>query len=100
MSRSFALRTRLRNSHLGAICIALLFWETWQQVYLAVEPIIGGACLRLINYYIHFSPGMIPVLQSYGIIWKSRVLYLWFGFLYGLAAVMVAKWLYAPEKRV
>jgi hypothetical protein len=99
MPQSFTLRTRLRSSHLGAICIALLFWAGWQQVYFAVKPFIGGACLRLLNYFIHYSPGMLPVLRSYPTIWKSCVLDLWFGLLFGVAAVMIARWLYAPEQR-
>ncbi len=99
MLESSTLRSRLRNSHLGAIGIALLFWESWQQAYAAVRPILGGACLRLLNHYIHFSPQMVPVLSSYKTIWKFSLSDLWIGFLFGVVALMTADWLYAPEKQ-
>ncbi|MGA2982952.1 MAG: hypothetical protein ABSG32_04015 [Terriglobia bacterium] len=53
----------------------------------------------MLDYCIHNSPTMLPALRDYGTFWKAFVLDLWFGFLYGLAAVMLAKWLYAPEKQ-
>jgi len=77
----------------------LLFWESWQLVYVAVRPFFCGVCLGLLDYCIHNSPTMLPALRDYGTFWKAFVLDLWFGFLYGLAAVMLAKWLYAPEKQ-
>jgi hypothetical protein len=98
MPQSLKLRTSLRSSHLGAICIALLFWQAWWQLNSAVEPFIGGACLRLLNRCLHFSR-MLPVLSAYGAVWRIRVMDLWIGFLCGLAAVMLAGWLYAPEKQ-
>ncbi len=99
MSKSFALRTHLRNTFLGAICIAFLFRWAVAGVAYPIKVIVAEACIRLINYFIRTS-SMHPLLPECEISWRIIGGELWLGFLGGLAAVMVAGWLYAREKRV
>ncbi|MDR3676822.1 MAG: hypothetical protein P4N24_15130 [Acidobacteriota bacterium] len=48
---------------------------------------------------IHYSPALVPMLSSYKTTWRYSVLDLWFGLLFGVVAVMIGNWLYAPEKQ-
>lgn len=63
-----------------------------------MEPFIGGASIRVLNHFLHFSR-LLPVITAYDEVWRTRVLDLWLGFLLGLAAVMVARWIYAGTGR-
>jgi hypothetical protein len=84
---------------MGAIGIALLFWGGVSQVIYVVRPILTEGFVRLINHHIRTSPGIHFVLKEYPIIWKISGACLWFGFLCWPVAVMLARWLYAPEKQ-
>jgi hypothetical protein len=69
------------------------------RVFYILRNIIAEACIRLINNCLHTSVYTMD-LHTYGeVLWKTYGADLWFGFLFGLAAVMVARWLYATEKR-
>ncbi len=99
MPQTLTLRARLRGSYLGAICIALLFCgAVWQAIYV-LGPIIAEGCIRLINHRLRTSPRMLGLLRECEISWRISAGELWMALLVGLVAVMVARWLYAPEKR-
>jgi len=99
MPQVFKLRARLRSSHLGALGIALLFWGAVSQTIYVVGSIIAEGCIRLIDLYIHTSPRMYTLLRKSGILWGVSAWNLWMAFLGGTAAVMIAAWLYGPEKQ-
>jgi len=61
--------------------------------------VIAEGCIRLINYFLRTSTGIHPLLAKCQISWGIIMGEVWIGFLGGLAAAMVARWLYAPEKQ-
>jgi hypothetical protein len=90
---------QLRSSYLGAICIALLFsWAVARVVY-QVTFFISEECIRSIDYFIRTSFWIHPLLRECEFSWSISAGELWLGLLGGLAAVMIARWLYAPEKQ-
>ncbi len=99
MPRAFTFRARLRGSYVGAICIALLFCGAVSQAIYVLAPIIAEGCIRRINHGLRFSYRMPLLLRECDIPWRISVGELWMAFLVGLVAVMIARWLYASEKR-